>query len=81
MDNILKRTLDGRHVDKTGISTGPWSRYLIITSTDKGKTLNNLSPFVIDNGVKGIAVGEVTIKCQVHHRFIVRFPMGWTSHS
>ena len=35
-----------------------------MTATDKGKSLNNLSPFAIHKGVKGIAGGDVTIKRQ-----------------
>ena len=45
-------------------STGPWPRYMVMTSTDGGKTLSKLSPFAIHKGVKGIAGGEVTIKRQ-----------------
>ena len=29
--------------------TGPWPRYLVMTATYKGKSLNNLSPFAIHN--------------------------------
>ena len=61
MDNLTKK-LDGPFVDELGTSTGPWPRYLVITSTDGGKTLNKLSPFY--KGVKGIAWGVVTIKSQ-----------------
>ena len=46
MDHILKHTLDRTLVDEPGTSTGPWPRYLIMTSSDEGKTLNTLSPFV-----------------------------------
>ena len=35
-----------------------------MTVTDEGKTLSKLSPFAIHKGVKGIAVGDVTIKRQ-----------------
>ena len=35
-----------------------------MAATDKGKSLNNLSPFAIHKGLKGIAGGEVTIKPQ-----------------
>ena len=35
-----------------------------MTATDKGTSLNKLSPFAIHHGVKGIAGGDVTIKCQ-----------------
>ena len=58
------KKLDGSHVDELGTSTGPWPRYLVITATDKGKSLNNLSPIVIHNSVKGIAGGDGTIKRQ-----------------
>ena len=64
MDNINKTKIDGSHADDHGTSTGPWPRYLVLTATDKGKSLNNLSPFAIHKGVKGIAVGDVTIKRQ-----------------
>ena len=60
MDNLTKTTLDGPFVDELGNSTGPWHRYLVMTSTDGGK----LSPFAIHKGVKGISGGEVTIKRQ-----------------
>ena len=56
MDNITKKSLD-----ELGTSTGPWPRYLVMTSTDGGKTLSKLSPFAIHKGVAG---GEVTIKRQ-----------------
>ena len=64
MDNLTKKTLDGPFVDELGTSTGPWPRYLVMTSTNGGKTLSKLSPFAIHKGVKGIAWGEVTIKRQ-----------------
>ena len=64
MDHILKHPLDGTLVDEPGTSTGPWPRYLIMTSSDEGKTLNTLSPFAIHKGVNGIAGGDVTIKRQ-----------------
>ena len=41
-------------------TTGPWPRYLIVTSSDEGKTLNTLSPFAIHKGVNGIAGSDVT---------------------
>ena len=34
-------------VDELGTSTGPWPRYLVMTSTDGGKTLSKLSLFAI----------------------------------
>ena len=37
-----------------------------MTATDKGKSLNNLLPFAIHKGVKGIAGGYVTI---TRHQF------------
>ena len=37
MDNITKKKLDGPFVDELGTSTGPWPRYLVMTSTDGGK--------------------------------------------
>ena len=55
MDNLTKKTLDGPFVDELGTSTGPWPRYLVMTSTDGAKTLSKLSPFSIDKSVKGIA--------------------------
>ena len=64
MDHILKHPLDRTLVDEPGTSTGPWPRYLIMTSSDEGKTLNTLSPFAIHKGVNGIAGGDVTIKRQ-----------------
>ena len=64
MVHILKHPLDGNLVDEPGTSTGPWPRYLIMTSSDEGKTLNTLSPFAIHKGVNGIAGGDVTIKRQ-----------------
>ena len=64
MDNLAKKKLDGPFVDELGTSTGPWPRYLIMTSTDGGKTLSQPSPFAIRKGVKGIAGGEVTIERQ-----------------
>ena len=64
MDNLTKKNLDGPFVDERGTSTGPWPRFLVMTSTDGGKTLSKLSPFAIYKGVKGIAGGEVTIKRQ-----------------
>ena len=36
MYNITKQPLDGFHVAKLGISTGPWPRYLVMTSTNEG---------------------------------------------
>ena len=57
MDNLTQKNLDRT-------STGPWPRYLVMTSTDGGQTLSKLSPFAIHRGVKGIAGGEVTIKRQ-----------------
>ena len=64
MDNLIPKNLDGPFVDELGTSTGPWPRYLVMTSTDGGKTLSKPSPFAIHKGVKGIAGGEVTIKRQ-----------------
>ena len=64
MDNLTNKTLDGRFVDELGTTTGPWPRYLVMTSTDGGKTLSKLSPFAIHKGVKDIAGGEVTINRQ-----------------
>ena len=64
MDNLTNKNLDGPFVDELGTSTGPWPRYLVMTSTDGGKTLSKLSPFAIHKGVKGIAGGQVTIKRQ-----------------
>ena len=64
MDNLTKKTLDGPFVDELRTYTGPWPRYLLITSTAGGKTLSRLSPFAIHMGVKGISGGEVTIKRQ-----------------
>ena len=52
--HIKQKILDGSHVDKLGTSTGPWPRYLVVTSMDKGKSLNNLA---IHKGVKSIAGG------------------------
>ena len=37
MDNLTKNPLDGPFVDELGASTGPWPRYLVMTSTDEGK--------------------------------------------
>ena len=54
MDNTFKKNLSGTHVDEPGTSTGPWARYLIMNSSDEGKTLNKLSPFAINKGVNGI---------------------------
>ena len=62
MDNITKTTLAGCHVYELGTSTGSWPRYLVMTSTDRGKTLSKLSRFAIHKGVKGIAGGDVNIK-------------------
>ena len=56
--------LDKTLVDEPRPSTGPWPIYLIMTSSDEGKTLNTLSPFTIHKGVNGIAGGDVTIKRQ-----------------
>ena len=64
VDNLTNKTLDGPFVDELGTTSGPWPRYLVITSTDGGKTLSKLSPFAIHKGVKGIAGGEVTIERQ-----------------
>ena len=64
MDNLTQKKLDGPFVDERGTSTGPWPRYRVMTSTDRGKTLSKLSPFAIHKGVKGIAGGEVTINRQ-----------------
>ena len=64
IDNINIKNLDRAYDNEHGISTGPWPRYLVITATDKGKSLNNLSPFAIHKGVNGIAGGDVTIKRQ-----------------
>ena len=61
MDNLTKKNLDGLFVDELGTSTGPWPRYLVMTSTE---AFSKLSPFAIHKGVKGIAGGEVTIKRQ-----------------
>ena len=52
----------GPNDDEHGISNGPWTRYLVMTSTDGVKTLNKLSPFAIHKGVNGIPGGEVIIK-------------------
>ena len=64
IDNLTKKNLDGPFVDELETSTGPWPRYLVMTSTDGVKPLSILSPFAIHKSVKGIAVGEVTIKRQ-----------------
>ena len=64
MDHILKHPLDEGLVDEPGTSTGPWAKYLIMTSSDGGKTLNTLSPSAIHKGVNGISGGDVTIKRQ-----------------
>ena len=64
MDNLTKTPLDGPFVDEPGTSTGPWPRYLVMTSMDGGKTLSKLSSFAIHKAVKGNAGGEVTIKHQ-----------------
>ena len=32
MDNLTKENLDGPFVDELGTSTGPWPRYLVMTS-------------------------------------------------
>ena len=53
MDHILKHPLDGTLVDEPGSSTGQCPRYLIMTSSDEGKTLNMLPPFAIHKGVNG----------------------------
>ena len=58
MDNLTKKKLDGPFVDELGTSTGPWPRYLVMTSTHGGETLGKLSPFAIHRGVKGIAGGK-----------------------
>ena len=63
IDNLTTKNLDGPFVDELGPSTGSWPRYLVMTSTDGGKTLSKLSPFAIHKDVKGIAVGEVTFQC------------------
>ena len=64
MDNITTTTLDGSLVDELGPSTGTWPRYLVMTATDKGKSLKNLSPFaIIHKGVKGIAGGDSYLTC------------------
>ena len=73
MDNITKTTLDGSHVDELGTSFGPWARYLVVTATDKGKSINNLSPFAINDGIKGIAGGDVTIKRQFNGDIYLTF--------
>ena len=67
----IKKPLDGTHVDEPGTSTGPWPRYLIITSSDEGKTLNTLSPFANHKGVNGIAGGDVTIKRHFNGEFFL----------
>ena len=64
MDHILKHPLDGSLVDEPGTSTRPWPRYLIMTSSDEGKTLHTLSPFAIYKGVNGIAGGDVYLTCK-----------------
>ena len=64
MENINIKILDRPNDDENGISNGPWLRYLVMTSTDVGKTLSKLSPFAIHMGVKGIAGAEVIIKRQ-----------------
>ena len=63
MDKITKKTLGGPFVDELGTSTGPWPRYLVMTSTDGGKTLSKLSRFAIYKGVKGIAGGDIYLTC------------------
>ena len=57
MDNITKNNLDGPFVDELGTSTGPWPRYLVMTSTDGGKTLSKLSPFAIFTRVLRVLLG------------------------
>ena len=70
MDNINIQNLD-RHYDvEHGTSTGPWPRYLVMTTTNKGKSLNNLSTFAVHRGVKGIAGGGVTIRASLMGTFI-----------
>ena len=61
LTNINILNLERPHDDELGISSGPWPRYLAMTDTDEGKSFNNRSPFAIH---KGIAGGDVTIKCQ-----------------
>ena len=63
MNHILKHPLDRTLVEEPGTSTGPWPRYLIMTSLDEGKTLNTLSPFAIHKGVNGIAGGDIYLTC------------------
>ena len=50
MNNITKKNLDRPFVDELGTSTGPWPRYLVMTSTDRGKTLSKLSHFCNSQG-------------------------------
>ena len=50
MDNLTKKNLDGHFIDELGTSTGPWPRYLVMTSTDGGKTLSKLSLFANSQG-------------------------------
>ena len=64
MGNIIIIKLDGSLINEPGTSTGPWPRYLVMTATDKGKSLNNLSRFAIHKGVMGIAGGDITNKRQ-----------------
>ena len=50
-----------------------------MTVTDKRKPINNLSPFAIHKGVKGIAGGDVTIRRQFNgdvNLFVVKIPIG-----
>ena len=47
MDNLTKNNLDRPFVDELGTSTGTWPPYVVMTSTDGGKTLSKLSPFAI----------------------------------
>ena len=79
-NNLTKKNLDRPFVDELGTSTGPWPRYLVMTSTDGGKTPSKLSPFAIHKGVKGIAGGEVTIKRQfsgdIYLTCILKIPIG-----
>ena len=57
-------TNNGYHNQELGISNVPRLLYLVMTATDKGKTLSKLLPFAIHKGVKGIDGVDVTIKRQ-----------------
>ena len=55
------KKMDRSHVDDPGTSTRPFPRHLVMTTTDRAKSLNNLSLFAIHKGAKGIVEREVTI--------------------